>query len=335
MKIISKSWLIGKLIFLSIFVIHCSKGQKSTVLPPAGGDTTCIVTDISRLEQIQIFPSNNPINQNIASAPVDPRSDAIMSVIGTVGIHPDFGTGQIGIPFILVCKTQSKIPVQFRANSYDGNYGNESDPGPYPIPLTAPIEGGGAAGGDNHVLAVDIDNQILYEMYNASVGVNEWEASSGTIWNLKINGSRPAGWTSCDAAGLPIFPLLVRYDEVLKGAITHAIRFTLTKAKAMQAYTAPASHFSSGSNTNRNAPTPMGLRIRLKASFDISSFSANNQVILTAMKNYGLILADIGSDLFISGAPDDHWNNDDLHNLLAVKSTDFEVVQMGEIVTSY
>ena len=171
-------------------------------------------------------------------------------------------------------------------------------------------------------------------MYNASVGVNEWEASSGAVWNLKINATRPAGWTSCDAAGLPIFPLLVRYDEVNKGSINHAIRFTLTKAKAMQAYTTPASHFSSGSNTNVNAPTPMGLRIRLKAGFDISSFSAANQVILTAMKNYGLILADIGSDLFISGAPDDRWNNDDLHNLLSVTAVDFEVVQLGTIVTS-
>ncbi len=219
MKIASRYWLIGKLILLSIFVIHCSKGQKSPVIPSSGGDTTCIVTEFSRLEQFQIFPLNNPINQNITSAPVDSRSDAIMSVIGTPGIHPDFGSGQIGIPFIMVCKTQSKIPVLFRANSYDGNYGNESDPGPYPIPLTAPIEGGGAAGGDNHVLAVDVDNQILYEMYNASVGVKQWEASSGASWNLKINVSRPAGWTSCDAAGLPIFPLLVRYDEVLIGTI--------------------------------------------------------------------------------------------------------------------
>ncbi len=334
MKLAPRNWPLGKIFLLFVVLIQCSKDHKNQVVTPVS-DKTCIVTDISKLEQIQIFPVSNPINQNISLAQVDPRSDAIMSVIGTPGIHPDFGTGQIGIPFILVCKTQSKIPVLFRANSYDGNYGSESDPGPYPVPLTAPIEGGGAAGGDNHVLAVDVDNQILYEMYNASVGVNQWEASSGTIWNLKINSTRTVGWTSCDAAGLPIFPLLVRYDEVLKGAVNHAIRFTLTKAKAMLAFTAPASHFSSGSNTNLNAPTPMGLRIRLKAGFDISSFSPTNQVILTAMKNYGLILADIGSDLFISGAPDDHWNNDDLHNLLSVKATDFEVVKMGEILTAY
>ena len=185
--------------------------------------------------------------------------------------------------------------------------------------------------GDSHVLAVDLDNKILYELYNASAGNNLWETSGGAVWDLKINDTRPHGWTSADAAGLPILPLLIRYEEVATGTIDHAIRFTLSKSKVMRGYTAPASHLVSGTNNDLSAPTPMGIRLRLKSGFDISGFSATNQVILNAMKNYGLILADIGSDLFITGAPDDRWDNDDLNQLKSVKATDFEVVQMGEI----
>ncbi len=231
-------------------------------------------------------------------------------------------------------KDQAILPVVFRENEYDGNYGNESDPGPYPIPLTAPVEGNGT--GDSHILAVDLDNKMLYELYNARANVekNQWEASGGVTWDLKINDTRPAGWTSADASGMPMLPLLVRYDEVLSGKIDHAIRFTLSKSKTMKAYTAPASHWSAGSNTNSNAPTPYGMKLRLKAGFDISSYSQTNRVILTAMKKYGLIFSDIGSDFFISGAPDERWNNDDLSQLKKVKATDFEVIHMGEIVKS-
>ncbi len=303
--------------------------------PAVEENVTCIISDKAKLEEITIFPADNPLNKNISASPVDSRSDAIISLLGTPGIHPDFGSGlwdgaPIGIPFILVCKDQAQFPVLFRANSYDNNYGNESDPGPYPIPLTAPIEGNGT--GDSHVLAVDIDNKVLYELYNASAGAAGWEASGGVTWDLKINDTRPSGWTSADASGMPMLPLLVRYDEVLKGAIDHAIRVTLSNAKTMKAYTSPASHWSSGSNTNADAPTPYGMRLRLKASFDIGSFSKTNKVILTAMKNYGLIFSDIGSDFFISGAPDERWDNDDLSQLKKITAANFEVIQMGDII---
>ena len=320
------------MVLLAIFLVRCS--DKTTDNPP-DDEITCIVTDKRKLEEIAIFPSDNPLNQNISQAPVDSRSDAIIALIGTPSVKPDFGSGlwegrPIGIPFILVCDSQSKIPVVFRGNDYDDNYGSESDPGPYPIPLTAPVEGNGA--GDSHVLAVDVDNKMLYELYNASVGNDGWEASCGVIWDLKINDTRPPGWTSADAAGLPILPLLVRYEEVVKGTIDHAIRFTLSKSKVTRGYTSPANHLVSGTNNNNEAPTPMGMRLRLKSDYDISGFSSTNQVILKAMKNYGLILTDIGSDLYISGAPDERWDNDDLNVLKNVKATDFEVVQMGDII---
>lgn len=321
-----------KIVLLAIFLIRCS--GETTDKPP-DDDITCIVTDKGKLEEIAIFPSDNPLNQNISQAPVDSRSNDIISLIGAPSVKPDFGSGlweghPIGIPFILVCNSQSKIPIVFRGNNYDANYGNESDPGPYPIPLVAPVEGNGV--GDSHVLTVDVDNKILYELYNASVGNGAWEASCGVIWDLKINDTRPEGWTSADAAGLPILPVLVRYEELVKGTIDHAIRFTLSKSKVMRGYTSPASHLVNGTNSNLSAPTPMGMRLRLKSNYDITGFSETNQVILSAMKNYGLILADIGSDFYITGTPDERWNNDDLNQLKNVKATDFEVVQMGEII---
>ncbi len=321
-----------KILFLAIFLSGCSE-KEGVDLPEE--NITCIVSDKSKLEEMAIFPSDNPLNQDISMSPVDSRSEAIIALIGTANVKPDFGSGlwegsPIGIPYILVCDSQSKIPIVFRGNDYDGNYGNESDPGPYPIPLSAPIEGNGA--GDSHVLAVDIDNGILFEMYNASVGDGKWEASGGAVWDLKINDTRQEGWTSADAAGLPILPLLVRYEEIVKGTIDHAIRFTLSKNKVMRGYTSPASHLVGGSNNNPEAPTPMGMRLRLKADFNISGFSASNQIILSAMKNYGLILADIGSDLYITGSPDERWDNDDLSMLKTMKASDFEVIQMGEII---
>ena len=321
-----------KLAVVAVLMVNCS--DKTTNNPP-DVLTNCIITDKAKLEAITIFPSDNAINKNISLEPVDSRSDNIIALIGSPGLKPDFGSGlwegaPIGIPFILVCDSQSMIPVTFRGNDYDANYGNESDPGPYPIPLTAPVEGNGA--GDSHVLAVDIDNKILYELYNASTANNGWEASGGATWDLKINDTRPEGWTSADAAGLPILPLLIRYEEVATGTIDHAIRFTLSKSKVMRGYTSPASHKVSGTNSDTSAPTPMGLRLRLKSGFDVSGFSETNQVILNAMKNYGLILADIGSDMYISGAPDEHWDNDDLSQLKNVKASDFEVIQMGTII---
>ncbi|HEY4965298.1 MAG TPA: hypothetical protein VII28_02820 [Puia sp.] len=297
--------------------------------PPTGTSTNCTAS-ISDILHITIFPSDNAWNQDISALPADPSSSQILAPYATAGIKADFGSGlwdnaPIGIPFVVVCGSQQKVPIVFRSNSYDGNYGDESDPGPYPVPLNAPVEGNGQ--GDSHVLVVDKDNEMLYELYNASVNGDHWEASSGAVFNLTSNQQRPDGWTSADAAGLPIFPGLVKYDEVASGAIHHAIRFTLSSPNVKPAYISPATHKVNSSGGQYSIP--FGGKIRLKANFDISSFSAADQVILTALKKYGLILADIGSNMYISGAPDERWNNDDLQQLGKVKASDFEVVKLN------
>ena len=244
--------------------------------------------------------------------------------MGTIGaastLHPDFGSGlwdggPIGIPYVTVPGTQSKYPATF-------TYQSESDIGPYAVPLNAPIEGGSSSTGDRHAIAIDTDNCILYEIYGAYPQTSSWTGGSGAIFHLLSNALRPATWTSTDAAGLPIFPGLVRHDEVAAGAIHHALRFTVPHTQ--KAYVWPARHYAS-SLTGAQYP-PMGARFRLKASFDISGFSAANQVILTALKQYGMMLADNGSSWFISGAPDAGWNNDDLHALTAIAGSNFEAV---------
>lgn len=295
--------------------------------------TSCTNATKADAENIAIFPADNMWNTAIANTSLDSRSAAIIDLISVnaPSIKADFGSGlwdnaPIGIPYSVVCGNQAKVPITYRANNNDGNYGSESDPGPFPIPLNAPVEGNGV--GDSHVIVVDIENKKLYELYNASPTTNGWGASSGALFDLTSNALRPDGWTSADAAGLPIFPGLVRYDEIVKGEIDHPIRFTLRSSKVTKAYIDPARHKVNGSNTNSAAPTPMGMRIRLKANVDISGYSATNKIILTAMKKYGLVLADIGSDMYISGAPDERWNNDDLRNLGKIKASDFEVVQM-------
>lgn len=299
---------------------------------PAGnpGNTSCTVVKADA-ENIAIFPADNPWNLDVSSAPVDPYNTGIIAGFASNVIKADFGSGlwdgaTIGIPYTVVCGDQTKYTVTFRANSYDGNYGDESDAGPYPIPLNTPIEGNGS--GDSHVIAVDKDNRILYELYNASVNNGHWEASCGAKFDLKTNTLRPAGWTSADAAGLPIFPGLVRYEEIIKGVIDHPIRFTLSSSKVLPAYIAPARHKVNSSGAQFSS-LPFGARIRLKAGFNISGFSATNQIILKAMKKYGLILADIGSNLYFTGAPDERWNNDDLHLLGQVHGSDFEVVKFN------
>jgi hypothetical protein len=277
------------------------------------------------------FPSNSLWNQNIASAPVDPNSANIINFIGpSVVLHPDFGSGEyngsdIGIPYVIVDNTQPFVAINFTA------YGSESDPGPMPVPSNAPIEGDPNPGnGDRHVLVLDNNNCWLYELYSAANGSGtSWNAGSAAVWDLLNIEQRPYTWTSADAAGLPIFPGLVRYDEVAAGAINHAIRFTLQNSQA--AFTPPASHWAANS-TNANA-APMGMRMRLKSSVDISGFSAANQVILTALKQYGMIMADNGSSMYISGAPDSRWDNSDLHNLSNLTASDFEVVQMNPVYT--
>ena len=276
------------------------------------------------------FPAGSLWNTDISLAPVDPNSANLIAYIGaTATVHPDFGSGlydgsYMGIPYQVVAGTQPKVSVKL------GAYASEDDPGPMPIPSNALIEGYPKPGnGDRHVLVLDKDACWLYELGNAHLTSGNWSADAAAVWDMTISELRPYTWTSADAAGLPIFPGLARYDEVAAGAINHALRFTVPSTR--QAFTPPASHWAS-SVTNPNAP-PMGMRLRLKASFNISGFSGQNQVILRAMQHYGLILADNGSAIYITGAPDPRWNNDDLHNLGQVTGSDFEVVQMNEIYT--
>jgi len=277
------------------------------------------------------FPADNPWNQDISNSPVDPNSSNLIASIGnTVNLHPDFGTvwngAPNGIPYIVVSGTQPRVPMNFIW------YDDESDPGPYPVPPDAPIEGGPSSTGDRHVLVIDRDNWKLYEMGNAYPvnGGASWNAGGGAIFDLTSNALRSAGWTSADAAGLPIFPGLVRYDEVFEqGEIKHALRFTAQNTR--HAYVYPARHYASN-DTNPNRP-PMGMRVRLKASFNISTFSPRIQVILRALKKYGMFLADNGSNWYISGAPDPRWSDNELNALKTIAGSNFEVVQMGTIVT--
>jgi hypothetical protein len=276
------------------------------------------------------FSSASAWNQDISSAAVDSNSTAIVNFIGsTIGLHADFGAGQyqgstIGIPYSVVGLQQPNIPVNFTA------YGGESDPGPMPIALNDPIEGYPNPGtGDRHVLVLDNSNCFLYELDSSYPQTNSWNADSAAVWDLLGNELRPYTWTSADAAGLPIFAGLIRYDEVAAGAIKHAVRFTLQSSRA--AFTPPASHWAA--NSSNSLAAPMGMRMRLKAGFDVSGYSAANQVILNAFKKYGILMADNGSSMYIGGAPDDRWDNNDLHNLAQVHTSDFEVIQMSPVYT--
>lgn len=279
----------------------------------------------------QVFPPDNPWNQDISNAPVDPNSARLIAAIGADDrLHPDFGTvyrgAPNGIPYIVVSGSQPPARVNLTS------YASESDQGPYPVPRDAPIEGGPNSDGDRHVLVIDRDNWKLYELFSAkpnSTGTI-WTAGSGAIFDLKSNALRPDGWTSADAAGLPIFPGLVRYDEVFEQReIRHALRFTVKRSR--RAYIYPARHHA-GHDDDPNLP-PMGMRVRLKSSFDISSYSPANQVILRALKKYGMFVADNGPSWFLSGAPDPRWSDDDLGMLKNIKGFNFEVVKMGRIFT--
>ena len=286
--------------------------RASTGSAPSPPATPGIKTS-PRLQSIPI-----PIPTSISSEPPCPSI-------------PDFGSGEyqgsyMGIPYSVVDSSQSPVNILFNA------YGDESDPGPMPIPANANIEGYPNPGtGDRHVLVLDNNNCWLYELYGSSVNTDgTWNAGSAAVWDLQNYDQRPLTWTSADAAGLPIFPGLIRYDEAASGQIAHAIRFTLQHSIA--AYVLPATHWAS--NSSAQFAAPMGMRLRLKSGFDISSFSATNQVILTALKQYGMIMADNGSSMYISGAPDDRWSNDDLHNLTTLTASDFEVVTLGTVYTS-
>ena len=271
----------------------------------------------------QLFSKASPWKADVSALPVDARSNAYLASMGMdTEVHPDFGTtwngAPNGIPYVLVRGTQPKVPVTFY-------YPGESDPGPYPIPRNAPVE----AGSDHHILVLDTDNRKLYEVYDARFNARygRWDCGSGAVWDLDAMPVRPDGWTSADAAGLPMLPGLVRYDEVAKGEITHALRFTVPRTQAKYVY--PALHQASDSADP--ALPPMGLRVRLKRTFDISGFPKPVQVIFRALKKYGMIVADNGGPWYISGAPDSRWNDDLLHAITRVKGSDFEVVDTTRI----
>ena len=283
------------------------------------------------------FPVDNAWNTDISQMPVDTNSANLIGSIGlTTGLHPDFGSGTyagsiIGIPYVVVSGSQTPVVIHLKA------YRSQSDPGPYPVPAGAPIEGykpsGARFGGDRHVLVIDKDSNLLYEMDRAFPQTDgSWNADAGAIFHLDSDNVRPSakpGWTSADAAGLPIFPGLARYDEASSGVIPHALRFTVGTSR--RAYVLPANHFAS-TQTSPNLP-PMGMRVRLKASYVIpAGFSTQAKAILQALKTYGMMVADNGSNWYISGAPDPGWNNSVLNSELGqVKGSDFEVVKMGKI----
>jgi hypothetical protein len=317
--------------FAAVALVFLQLSSSTSALAQGGTCGGMTVGQLTSLNGFVPFQGSSLWNTDISSAPLASNSANIINYIGsTVTLHPDFGSGEyegssIGIPYQIVSGSQAKVNITL------GAYGDESDPGPMPVPSNALIEGYPAPGdGDRHVLVLDKDNCWLYEMFNShELSVANWSADSTAIWDMTINAQRPYTWTSADAAGLPIFPGLVRYDEVTAGAINHAVRFTVPVSQ--QAFTAPASHWAS-SVTDPDAP-PMGTRLRLQASFDISGFSQANQVILTALKKYGMILADNGSAIYISGAPDSRWSNDDLHNLSSLTGADFDVVTTGPVYT--
>jgi hypothetical protein len=287
--------------------------------PPETPPQSPPAADAPSVAGCPVLPPDNAWNRRVIDDPVDPRSDQYMAAMngGTRFLHPDFGgDGQYGIPFVVVSGSQTRVPVEF-------DYADESDPGPYPIPADAPIE----SGSDRHILVVDRDSCLLYETWDTHPAGAGWRAGSGAIFDLRSNALRPAGWTSADAAGLPILPGLVRHAEVTAGRINHALRFTVQRTQ--RAYVSPARHFAS-SSTDPALP-PMGLRVRLKAGYDLSSFGPAARVVLTALKEYGMFLADNGGDWFLTGEANPAWNEDDLADLSRVPASAFEVVAHGPL----
>ncbi|HEY7994747.1 MAG TPA: hypothetical protein VID24_11075 [Candidatus Eremiobacteraceae bacterium] len=272
----------------------------------------------------QVFPSDNPWNTNISSYPVDPNSATYLQHMnaGTTFLHPDFGTNlHYGIPYVVVPKSQPFVPMKFFL------YPGQSDPGPYPYPRNASIEGGPHSNGDRHVSVIDSGNCHLYETYRSFYVGPGWRAGNGAVFDFSSNALRPDGWTSADAAGLPIFAGLARYDEAASGAIDHALRMTVHQTQ--EGFIHPATHWAS--TTKDPGYPPMGLRVRLKASFDVSKYTGAARVILVAMQNYGMLVADNGSDWYFTGASDIRWDDANLNTLKTVPASAFEVVQTGII----
>ena len=309
-------------LFVSLFLIIQGSPTLATNASPINPPT---------LAGCQVFPADNIWNVPINSLPVDPNSDAYVNTIGaSETVHADFGSGEwppgsgapIGIPYIDVPESQPGVTVTF-------DYDDESDHALYPIPPDAPIEGGINSEGDRHVLVLERDNCTLYELFDAHLQPDgSWHAGSGAIYDFYSNALRPAFWTSADAAGLPIVPGLVRYNEVAAGAINHALRFTAPQTR--KDYVWPARHYAS----TLTAPQypPMGQRFRLKANYDISGFSAETRNILQALKIFGMFLADNGSAWYISGVPDERWDNDVLHQLHQVEGGAFEAVDESSLM---
>jgi hypothetical protein len=285
---------------------------------------------LSGAKKCPVFPANNPWNQRVDALPTASNSNAIVNRIGAGDTaHADFGSGlynggPIGIPYKTVSSKQKRLKVSF-------DYADESDRVRYPIPKNVPIEGGKNSSGDRHVILVDRDKCKLYELYAARPvsGGKRWHAGSGAVWSLKSNKLRPAGFTSADAAGLPILPGLARYEEVKAGEIDHALRFTVQETR--KGYVYPARHQASDA-TDPDLP-PMGMRFRLKKSFDTSRFPPQTRIVLEALKRYGMIVADNGTNWYVSGAPSKGWNNDDLHSFGQIKGSDFEVVDTSSLPT--
>jgi hypothetical protein len=264
-----------------------------------------------------VFGAANAWNRDVSRAPVDPRSAAYVRSIGAGNLHPDFASRRYGIPITVVPRGQRRVPIRFT------DYGAESDPGPYPVPRGARLEGGS----DRHVVVVQRGSCRLYELFGARRTARGWAAASGATWDLRSYRPRPAGWTSADAAGLPILPGLARAGEARAGVIRHALRVTVPRSQ--RGYVAPARHFAS-SDRDRDLP-PMGLRLRLKASYDLRPFRGQALVILRALKRYGMIVADNGSGWFITGAPDPRWDDEQLEQLKRVPGTAFEAVRSGPL----
>jgi hypothetical protein len=273
-----------------------------------------------------VFPATNAWNERVDKLPIAAGSAQLIASIGLDSpVHADFGSGTwdggpIGIPFDVVSRKTPRSRVSF-------DYADESDRVRYPVPRHVHVEGGAHSTGDRHAILVDKSSCRLHELYDLHHTSRGWTAGSGAVWSLRSNHLRPAGWTSADAAGLPIFPGLARWDEVARGTIDHALRFTAPRTR--RAYVYPARHYASSSN-DPSLP-PMGLRVRLKASVNIASFPKQSRVVLRALQRYGMILADNGSPWYVSGAPNKHWSNDDLHSLGRLAGADFEVVDTSSL----
>jgi hypothetical protein len=291
--------------------------------PPSPAPAPPLTGAAASISGCRVFPADNAWNQDISAMPVDPNSATYIASINASGgngfLHADFGSDPTyGIPYVLVPQDQPLVPITYTA------YGDESDPGPFPIPLNARVE----AGSDAHVIAVQLGACKLYELFDAHQSGAGWDAGSGAMFDLNSDALRPDSWTSADAAGLPIFAGLARYDEVQAGAINHALRFTMGRVR--RAWVHPATHYGTTTST---AVLPYGAKLRLKASFDVSAYHGEARVILNALRRYGMIVADQGTSWFITGATDARWDDADLDQLKRVSGTAFEVVQLGTIHT--